>query len=77
MIDQVEQLTATSADAEKVIDQLPLADAGRNSLLDSLNATKPNTSSGLQRLRTGAVYTAIIVAATALAVLLISMMGRR
>jgi hypothetical protein len=77
MIDQVELLTTTSADANNVINQLPVTDASRDFFLDSLNETNAKASSGIQSLRTGTVYAAIIVISTGLAILLMSMMGRQ
>jgi hypothetical protein len=76
MIDQVEQLTATSLDVKDVINQLPIADADRDFLLDSLNETNPNTNR-YQGMRIGIIYASIIAMATVLAVVLISMMGHR
>jgi len=77
MIDQVEQLAANKDNVENVLNQLPVrAQEQRNILLDSV--TRTNTSaSGMQRLRTGIAFAAAIAVATALAGLLILMMGRR
>jgi hypothetical protein len=75
VIDQIEQLTTTPTDSEKIINQLSGTDTDRTVLLKSLNT--PNASAtGFQRLRTGAIYLGIITIATGLAALLIVMMGR-
>jgi len=76
MSNDADVLTAAPADATNVIEQLPVLHAERESLFASLNASQRHTPTGLERLRTGLMAAAVLIAATVLAVALISMMGR-
>lgn len=76
MSNDADVLTAAPADATNIIEQLPVLDAERESLFASLSASHRHTPTGLERLRTGLMAAAVLIAATVLAVALISMMGR-